>query len=441
MVWSKARRVRVVGVVAGLCSLAMVGAGCGSSSSSAGGSGQLKIITWINPPSVKALKVIDAEFHKKYPNISVKLGTAADVSGPYATLLQTTVDSHSADIVSSAGVFNPLPPKPTRNNESNWQFWSTHGVFLPLNGQSWLKDYQPGVLQDETYKGKTYGVATNSYEEGVFYNKADFAKYGLKVPTTYDQFVAVCKALKSHGVTPLFDGLGQVGAGYLQFIYEPLMNELWRPKTPGGDLAKALTEGKAKWTDPAFATVMNEEKTIGSYLEPGYTGVAWESMPGAFANGKAAMLLDGSWDMPTVHSANAKMKVGFFPLPGSNEASANQPITSPNLTFSILKNAPDSANAQKWMAFFSSPRIYAQWIKITGGSATKKSGSYGGFTAGVLGKWFGKGDQASAIMPTLPTTGAYWDETTNWPKLQLDVIQGSKTPAQVQKLYQTGWNG
>ncbi len=416
------------------------GGSSGGGSSSTGSGGQtLKIITWVNPPAVTAIKQIDAAFHKKYPKINVNLQTAASVTGPYATLLQTSVDSNSADIVTDYPPLQPLPLKPSKADETTWQYWSTHNVFAPLNGQSFLGKYQPSALQAETYQGKVLGLVSGSYQEGVFYNKATFAKYHLTPPTTYTKFLSELKTLKGRGVTPMFDALGNVGPVYLQFLYYPLMADLWYPSASGGNLAKDLETGAVKWTDPRFTTVMNEEKQLAKYLEPNFTGVPWESMPGSFAKGDSAMLLDGSWDMAAVHQANPSMKVGFFPLPGSNTAADNQPYQSNNLTFSVLKNAHNKAAAMKWMQFFSSSKTYAQYVNTTGISPSEKSGSYRGFTAQTLGKWLAKGVQGSQMYPTLSPTDPYWDQPNNWPQLQLNVIQGSKTPQQVQKLYQADW--
>ncbi len=419
-----------------LASLALLGAACSSSSS---GSQTLTITTWVNPPAVAAFNKIDAEFHKKYPNITVNLRTAANIHGPYQTLLETAVDSSSADIITWYPPVQPLPLKPTRATMNPFQFWSTHNVFEPLNGQSWLSNYTPEALGAETYNGKVYGLVSGAYQEGLFYNKAIFAKYHLSPPKTYSQLLTVAKTLKSHGVTPMFVGLGDVGADYLQFLYYELMVSVWYPNAPGGNLAKDLENGTVKWTDPHFTQVMNEEKTLAQYLEPNFTGVPWESMPGDFAKGQAAMLLDGSWDLAAVHQANPSMKVGFFPLPGSDTPSDNQPYIQDNLTFAVLHNAPDKAAAMKWLQFFSTPKIYQQYVNITGISPSQKSGTYHNFAAQVMGSWLSKGVNGSVTYPVLSPTDAYWDQPANWPTLQLDVVQGKKTPSQAQSLYQSGW--
>ncbi|MBV9380011.1 MAG: extracellular solute-binding protein [Streptosporangiaceae bacterium] len=426
---------------ASLAAAVTLAAGACSSGGSAGGGGAttLKIITWVNPPAVSAINAIDAEFHKKYPNITVKLQTAVNVNGPYETLLQQTVDSGGADIVTSVTQLQPLPLNPNRNNETPLQFWSTSGAFAPLNGQSFLTDYQPSALAAETYNGKVYGLVSGTYQEGVFYDKQTFAKYHLTVPTTYSQFLAVCQTLKSRGVTPLFTALGNVGPVYMQFLYYEAMIDLWYPHAPGGNLATALEKGTAKWTDPNFIQGMNEEKAVAQYLEPNYTGVPWESMPGDFAKGKGAMLLDGSWDLSAVQQANPSMQVGFFPLPFSNVAADNKPYLADDLTFEVLNSSPNKAAAMKWLQFFSSPSVYAQYVNTTGISSSQNSGTFSGYSAKALGSWFGQGVNRNVFYPVLSPNNGYYDQETYWPYLQLAVVQGSKTPAQAAATYQQDW--
>jgi raffinose/stachyose/melibiose transport system substrate-binding protein len=416
-------------------------AACSSAGSSGGSSGSttLKIITWVNPPAVQAINTIDSEFHKKYPNINVKLQTAVNVNGPYETLLQQTVDSGSADIVTSVSPFQTLPLHASRSNETPFQFWSTNNAFASLNGQSFLSSYQPSAIAAETYKGNTYGIVSGTYQEGVFYNKKIFAQYHLSPPTTFSQFLTLCQTLKSHGVQPLFTALGNVGAVYLQFIYYEAMIDLWYPHAPGGNLATALESGAAKWTDPSWIQGMSEEKQIAPYLEPNYTGVPWENMPGDFAKGNAAMLLDGSWDLALIHQANASMQVGFFPLPFSNTAADNQPYVGDNLTFSVLNASPNKAAAMKWLQFFSTPSVYAQYVAITGISPSQNTGSYSGFAAQSMGSWFGKGVNQNDFYPVLSPSNGYYDQETYWPDLQLQVMQGKMTPQQAAQTYAKDW--
>lgn len=428
--------------VASAASLAALIVAGGNLPTSAWASGNvtLKIITWVNPAAVQAFKTIDAEFQKANPNIRVDLQTAANTSTGYATLEETSVDSGSADIVTNVTQIQPLPLNTARANLTPVQYWGTSGAFLPLNGQPFLKDLTNSALQTETYKGKVYGVLSGVYQEMIFYNKADFAKYHVGVPKTYAQFITLLKTFKADHVTPLWLGLGGGASIYVQrFIDEAFMGELWQQHVPGQALAVDLEKGTVSWNSPYFVQGMTEEATLAKYLEPDYTGVTWEGMPGAFASNKSPMLLDGSWDLTSVHQANPSLQVGSFPLPGSNVASQNEAVANPDLTIEILAKSPNKAAALKWLTFFTSKPIYKQYVDITGISPSEMGGSYSSFSAKALGPLFGTGYNAGTVMPTLAATQGYYDTPTEWPLLQESVMAGSTSPQHAAQLYAHDW--
>jgi raffinose/stachyose/melibiose transport system substrate-binding protein len=184
---------------------------------------------------------------------------------------------------------------------------------------------------------------------------------------------------------------------------------------------------------------MTEEKAIEQYLEPNYTGVPWESMPGNFAKGDGAMLLDGSWDLASVQQANPKLQVGYFPLPFSNTAADNQAYSQNDLTFYLLNSSQNKTAAQKWLSFFSSPKIYAQYVSVTGISPSESSGTFTGYASSVMGSWFGKGVNQTVLYPALSPSNGYYDQQANWPDLQLEVMQGKMTPQQAAQTYAKDW--
>jgi raffinose/stachyose/melibiose transport system substrate-binding protein len=151
------------------------------------------------------------------------------------------------------------------------------------------------------------------------------------------------------------------------------------------------------------------------------------------------MLIDGSWDLPAIQTANPSVKVGFFPLPGSNTAANNQPYVGDNLTFSVLRSSQNKPDAMKWLQFFSQPSIYKQYVNTTGISSSQNGGTFNGYSATAMGSWFGKGVNQNVFYPVLSSNNAYYDQQANWPDLQLEVIQGSKTAAQAAAVYQQDW--
>lgn len=410
------------------------GAGASTASQSTNNQGPLKIIMWVNPPAVEAVNKIDSEFEKKY-GVKVELQTEANDTAGYVALQQTAVQGGTADIM-AIQPFEPLPYKANANSLSSTQEWAMHHVFVSLNGQPWLSSFRQSDLNAAAYNGQDYGLVTGVYQTGIFYNKAIFAKYHLSVPTTYSQFLSVSQTLKDHGITPVWTALGNGATFYLEFMMFPLMEDQLAPSLGSTPVSTALASGQVPWTDPRMITTFSREHAFASqYLESNFAGQNWEQMPGAFAAGKAAMLLDGSWDLPSVLQANPKMQIGYFPFPGSNNPRDNQSIANPDLTWVILNNSPHKALAEKWLAFFASKPIYSQYVQITGISPSEY-GSYSSPAASIMGPWFGTGRVIQQSPNFLIPSGPYYLQPTNFWSTQLEMVQGTISPQQLAQDYE-----
>ncbi|PWI14628.1 ABC transporter substrate-binding protein [Streptomyces sp. Act143] len=60
--------------------------------------------------------------------------------------------------------------------------------------------FNAGAWAGAQVQGKSYGVPTSSAPNFTIYRTDIFHKYGLKAPTTWDEFIAAGKVLKKHGV-------------------------------------------------------------------------------------------------------------------------------------------------------------------------------------------------------------------------------------------------
>jgi multiple sugar transport system substrate-binding protein len=60
--------------------------------------------------------------------------------------------------------------------------------------------FNAGSWASAQVQGKTYGVPTSSAPAFTIYRTDIFQKYGLKAPTTWDDFIAAGKVLKKHGI-------------------------------------------------------------------------------------------------------------------------------------------------------------------------------------------------------------------------------------------------
>ena len=393
---------------------------------------QLNIIEWVNPPAVNATKAVDAGFERA-THIKVNLTTAVGRPTNYAALEKTSVTGGTQDIMAVFPI-QPYPPGMPTSDLSSEQLWGVDGVYRALNNQPWVKRLRPASKAAQTYKGKLYGLNTGVYQIGVFYNKAIFAKYHLTPPRTYSAFIRLAKTLKAHHVTPLYYATagGATGYDWVMLMDSQLM-ALWP-----GNVDNQFWAGKGSFTNPKFIQALTQAREITRFMEPNWQGEPWTGMPGAFAAGKAAMLLDGSWDMASVLTANPKMQIGYFPLPGSNVAAHNQSILQPDLTWVVLRNAKDQAAALRWLDYFSQPKVYAGYVKATGISPSFQ-GNYPSATQKILGTYLSKGLLEANAEPALPANGPFAVQPANLVSTLQNVLIGQMTPRQAASQWETAW--
>lgn len=322
----------------------------------------LKLIQWNNPPAVQAIAKINAEFQKKYPNVTVQVQSVP--SDQYSQLLTTRLSAKDVDILAQQALIGQPASWTPGLQKPQWQQFADAGLFMDLRNQPFLKRYFPQALKDAAgYNGHIYAVTTGSYaDSGMFYNKTIFNQYHLSVPKTWNQLMHVSAVLQSHGVAPFIAGgksgwpLGVVTQGIMSTLY-PNLNAL----------DKGLWTGTIKYTDPKSVDVFAKTQKILQYMEHGFMGVDYVGSVSQFAAGRAAMYPTGTWDGPAIETANPSLKFGYFQTPGSNNPADNTRLAGKyDLAWFVASHSAHKDAALAWLSFFSQPSIYAQYVNAVG---------------------------------------------------------------------------
>jgi ABC-type glycerol-3-phosphate transport system substrate-binding protein len=229
------------------------------------------------------------------------------------------------------------------------------------NGSAYSKDLRAAF----TFNGKTYGMPENLAYWVIFYNKHVFAKYNLKPPTTWAQFMAVNKVLKSHGVTPL---AATDSGRWPTFIY---FEEMVARTSP--TLYNDLVNGKVKYTDPRIVGAMNVWSQMikaGYFTDPAATqfGTAGSNdLLSYFSKGTVAMVEIGAWYEATMTAAGLKPGVdyGAFIMPDI-VPSAGHVVIFETGPLSVGAHSPNKDAALKAADYFMSKAGQQQWINVTG---------------------------------------------------------------------------
>lgn len=173
-----------------------------------------------------------------------------------------------------------------------------------------LSEIKAGSEESFVVDGKLYGLPMNSSMMLIYCNRGLFEKAGAKLPATWDELLAAGEKLRAIGVRPLAVGAGDswlAGA-----LYENLaMREV------GAEKCSAVLSGEASMLDdPGFRTAaekMNELWRDG-ILGDNPLQVTDTDALGDFIDGKAGMLLDGSWAASSIDNTSGEAAADVVPI-------------------------------------------------------------------------------------------------------------------------------
>jgi raffinose/stachyose/melibiose transport system substrate-binding protein len=266
--------------------------------------GPVELIFWdlrTEGPAVEMIDAIIANFQAANPNIRITR-SAFNNEDLRATIKPAINSGEGPDIFSydaGAGYLGVL---------------ANTGMALDLSPYAqkynWNSRFFDWALAKTKYEGgKIYGIANELEMLGVFYNARIFRENNLTPPETYDEFIAVCTALKNAGVLPMIlDDKDQ----WPGFHFE----SVWLNSFAGPQKVKDAVATRIKWTDPALTSAMDKlaEFAMSGLANDQINSMGHDDANALFTSGKCAMRITGTW---VIGNYVSKMgdDVGFFYLP------------------------------------------------------------------------------------------------------------------------------
>jgi raffinose/stachyose/melibiose transport system substrate-binding protein len=184
-------------------------------------------------------------------------------------------------------------------------------------------DLQPLMDQYGTCEGRTSALPYSVMASSVIYNKEIFAEHGLNVPQTWSELLQVCETLQGAGVTPF----------YATFKDDWTIGQGWYDYSVGGSLDvvdffdRLAAEGTLVGPESEvsfqkdFAEPMDRMLQLaGTYVNDDAASRGYGDGNLAFANGEAAMYLQGPWAFSEIAKTSPDLELGTFPLPMTGDA-------------------------------------------------------------------------------------------------------------------------
>lgn len=295
--------------------------------------------------ALEDFKEIIEEFEAENPDIRVVQNQVADADTTFRNLL---VKNRTPDVI-------------TLNAGNSLGGLIEAGVFYDFAGDPILDTINPAVQDIIAALGElpgevnALGYVNNA--NGIIYNQEIFADLGLEVPTTWDELIAVCETLEESGITPFYGTLAD------DWTVLPSFNGLGAYAAEGGFFDQLREEGSS--VGPAspvsfsknFQPVLEQQLELYSYAQPGYRGRTYDDGNAAFANGEAAMLMQGIWALNPIKQANPDVQAAIFPYPVPTDPNDRVVVSGVDVAVMVGKDTPHLEEALLFVDFLFRPDI------------------------------------------------------------------------------------
>jgi raffinose/stachyose/melibiose transport system substrate-binding protein len=315
-------RSRFIATGAALVAAALVLAGC-----SAGGGGSSSTAVNTNPDGKgQTLTLWDYEGDTSAMGIAWKAAIAEFEKETGAKVKFEAKSFEQIQSTASQVLNSNSAPDILEYNKGNATagLLSSEGLLTNLDAAvkayGWDKDLSSSLQTTAKYSakgvmgsGSFYGIPNYGEFVMMYYNKDEFAKYGVKVPTTFAEFEDALATFKKAGITPLSESAVEYPLG--QLWYQLALSHADRAW-----VTKYQTySGKVDFHDADFTFAT---QTIKDWVDKGYiskdsTGIKAQDAGDAFQGGSAPMFYSGSWWYGTFTAGIKNFNWGTFLFPGS----------------------------------------------------------------------------------------------------------------------------
>ncbi len=339
-------------------------------------SGQMEIFTWWAGDEGPALQALIDLYNKKHPGVELVNATVTGGSGV------------NAKAVLKTRMLGGEPPDSFQVHAGQeligtWVKSDRMEDLTPLfKEQGWMNSFPEGLIKNIGTDKGIWSVPVNIHRSNVaWYVPANLEKWGVKVPTSWDDFFAIAPKLKEQGIVPL--ALAQNWTA----------NHLWESvalASLGADNWDAVWAGTLAFDSPEGIKAWELFGKVLEFTNQDASSLSWQQATDMVVDGRAAFNVMGDWAAGYM-STTKKM------VPGSGFGWAASPGTTGQFmfladSFGLPKGAPNRDNALAWLALLGSREGSDAFNPLKGSISARidsdlsKYNDYAKSTAGDFGK-------------------------------------------------------
>lgn len=317
--------VKAVGLwLTGAAAMAALLSGCGAKDS-ADGKTVVEIVSY-KPEAVKAFEALEEKFNASHDNIELRIDSPNDAM----TILKTRfIREDYPDIIGIGG-------------DINYSNFLDSDMLMDISDYEGLSEIKESYLRTDKelefipMEG-IYAVPYMANAAGVLYNKDIFDENNWTIPTTLDEFYALCEEIQAKGMQPLYFGFKDTWTCLAPW------NAICVDLAPS-DICSQVNAGNAKFAD-AYRPVAEVTRSLLAYAQPDPFAYSYNDACTAFARGESAMYVIGSYAVPQIKSVNPDINIDSFVFPASNQPEENLLNSGNDLQWSVMAGKEDKKEA------------------------------------------------------------------------------------------------
>ena len=325
----KKRTVTMAGVGALALAFAAVGlTGCGSQDD---GVVTIEMVQY-KPEAVDVFEELEQRFNETHDDIQLVIDSPNDAT----TILKTRfIREDYPDVVAIGG-------------DINYSNFLDAGLFMDISDFDGLDDIKQVYLDmdkelEYVPMDGVYAVPYMANAAGVLYNRDMFEEHGWQIPTTWDDFIALCQEIQSEGVQPLYFGYRDVWTCLAPW------NAMAVDLAPS-DVCYQVNAGETTFAEN-YREVAEKQKQLLDYAQNDPFAYSYNDACTAFARGEAAMYVIGSYAVPQIQSVNPDINIDSFVFPASNDPDENILNSGNDLQMSVMASCEHKEAAYEVMRF------------------------------------------------------------------------------------------
>ena len=287
---------------------------------------------WETEGHQKALNHIIEEFNGSQDSITVEAKYV-----PFADFKKQLSIGASAD---------DLPDLVILDNPDHTAY-AAMGIFADITDKFDVSSYYEGPVNSCTLDGKLYGVPFGSNDLVLFYNEDMLKEAGCEVPTTWDELLEVAKATTTDSVFGFAHCALQNEEGTFNFL-----PWVW---STGATSYEINSEGGIK--------ALNFEKELvdsGAMTKEAINWTQGDTMH-QFIAGNLAMMINGTWQVPTMREEVPDLNWNVAPIPQDKEQASG--LGGEN--YAVIAGGNEDA-AVKFLEFATTPETCLYMMNAMG---------------------------------------------------------------------------